>query len=226
MTPLPAPAPGVAPENGLATFGKPLLLAGGLTAAALALNTLPITATLRDVASGHPADALTLVAVGTIACAIGLPRQLVAFAAGYTFGLAPAIALALAAQLAAAAANLFWARIVGRNFVRRRLPRRLAHLDAVLAARPFTATLAIRLFPVGNNLAFNLLAGVASLSAVPFLAASAIGYLPQTVIFVLIGHGSRFDRGTDLAIGAGLLVVSSLLALVLFRRARAPAVNP
>ncbi len=217
-SPIPGPPP--VPINGLAAFGKPLLLASGFTAAALALNRLPVTETLHDMASGHPADAATLVVIGAIACAVGLPRQLVAFTAGYGWGLIPATALALAAQLAGSAANLFWARAIGRDFVRRRLAGRLARLDAALAARPFAATLAVRLFPVGNNLAFNLLAGVASLRAVPFLTASAIGYLPQTVIFVLIGHGSQLDHGIELAIGATLLVVSSLLALVIVRRTR------
>jgi uncharacterized membrane protein YdjX (TVP38/TMEM64 family) len=198
-------------------LGRTLLLAAGLTGAALALRMLPIAAELHDLASGRPIDAVSLVVIGAIACAIGLPRQAVAFAAGYGWGLVMATALALAAQMIGCAINLFWARALGQNFVRRRLGRRIARLDTVLANRPFTATLALRLLPTGNNLALNLLAGVSSLRATPFLAASAIGYLPQTIIFVLLGQGSGVGRGTEIAIGVSLLVISVLLALWIFR---------
>jgi uncharacterized membrane protein YdjX (TVP38/TMEM64 family) len=200
-----------------AVLGKALLLAGGLTGAALALRILPITARLHDMPSGHPIDAVSLIAIGALACAIGVPRQVVAFVAGYGWGPLLGTALALVAQMGGCAADLFWARAVGRNFARRRLAGRLARLDTALASRPFAATLAIRLLPTGNNLALNLLAGVSSLRAAPFLAASAIGYLPQTVIFALMGHGSELGRGTDLAISISLLVVSGLLALLIFR---------
>jgi uncharacterized membrane protein YdjX (TVP38/TMEM64 family) len=203
--------------NAGASLGKMLLLAGGLIGAALALTMLRATARLHTMPLGHPLDAVGLVALGAIACAVGVPRQMVAFVAGYGWGLLPGTALALAAQMVGCAANLFWARAVGRDFARRWISGRLARLDTVLARRPFTATLAIRLLPVGNNLALNLVAGVSSLPASSFLAASAIGYLPQTVIFVVMGQGSQVGRGIELAISISLLVVSSLLALLILR---------
>lgn len=198
-------------------LGKMLLLAGGLIGAALVLGTLPVTATLHEMPSGHPADALGLVALGAIACAVGVPRQAVAFVAGYGWGPVPAIVLALAAQMMGCVTNLFWARAVGRDFTRRRIGGRLARLDSALSSRPFAATLALRLLPVGNNLALNLLAGLSSLPASAFLAASAIGYLPQTVIFVLMGRGSQLGHTTEIAISIALLVASTLCALLMFR---------
>ena len=193
-----------------------LLLAGGLIGAAIALKLLPGTSGLQALPAAHFSMA-ALVALGTIACAVGVPRQVVAFVAGYGWGLLPGIALALSAQLVACAANLFWARAIGRDFVRRRLGTRLTRINAILTRRPFAATLAIRLLPVGNNLALNLLAGLSSLPAAPFLAASAIGYLPQTIIFVLMGRGIQFGRTTELTISFSLLIISSLLALLIFR---------
>jgi uncharacterized membrane protein YdjX (TVP38/TMEM64 family) len=198
-------------------LGKTLLLAAGLTAAALALRMVPLAVRLHDIPSGGPVDAVSVVVIGAISCAIGLPRQAVAFAAGYGWGLVMGTTLALAAQMVGCAANLFWARAVGQDFVRRRFGRRIQRLDTVVANRPFAATLALRLLPTGNNLALNLLAGVSSVRATPFLTASAIGYLPQTIIFVLLGQGSEVGRGTEVAIGVSLLVVSGLLALWIFR---------
>lgn len=200
-----------------AGLGKMLLLAGGLLGAAIVLKLLPVTDELHTIPTGRPSDAVGLVLLGALACAVGIPRQVVAFIAGYGWSLLPGVLLALAAQLIGCATNLFWARAVGRNFVRRRLATRLARLDRILAKRPFAATLALRLLPVGNNLALNLLAGLSSLPAVPFFAASAIGYLPQTFIFVLLGRGSQIGRTAELAISLSLLVISSLLALFIFR---------
>lgn len=200
------------------TLARPMLFASGLAGAAIALNALPISQTLHA-PGGDATHAASLVIFGAIACAVGVPRQLVAFAAGYAWGLGPAILLALAAQMAGCAVDLFWARAVGRDFVRRHLSGRIARFDATLAARPFAATIALRLLPIGNNLAVNLLAGISSLRPVPFLFGSAIGYLPQTVIFALIGHGGRLGHHVDLAIGAALLIVSSAIGVVLFRRA-------
>ena len=121
-----------------ASLGKMLLLAGGLIGAAIAVKLLPGTGGLQSLPTAHLSVA-GLVALGAIACAVGVPRQVVAFVAGYGWGLLPGIALALAAQLVGCAANLFWARAVGRDFVRRRLGTRLARINTILARRPFAA---------------------------------------------------------------------------------------
>lgn len=196
--------------------GRSLLFAGGLAGAAIALNKLPITNSLRE-PGGDAVHVASFIAMGAVACAVGIPRQVVALAAGYAWALGPAVLLAIAAQIVGCAANLFWARAVGRDFVRRHLGRRVARFDARLAARPFAVTLALRLLPLGNNLAVNLLAGVASLRVAPFLLASAIGYVPQTVIFALMGRGSRLGHGTEIGVAAILFVASALLGIAILR---------
>jgi uncharacterized membrane protein YdjX (TVP38/TMEM64 family) len=79
----------------------------------------------------------------------------------------------------------------------------------------------IRLLPVGNNLITNLLAGVSSAPLVSFLAGSLIGYLPQTVIFVLLGSGIHVQPVWSTAISVALFVASGLLGAFLYRRMRA-----
>jgi uncharacterized membrane protein YdjX (TVP38/TMEM64 family) len=133
--------------------------------------------------------------------------------------------LSLAAQVAGCALSYLWARAVGRGWAERRLAGRFGHrlrpLRDVLAGSPFNATLALRLLPVGNNLALNLLAGMAGVSLVPFLAGSAIGYLPQTVVFALLGKGIRVDGAWQLGLGIGLFVVSAVIGLMLLRQHQA-----
>jgi uncharacterized membrane protein YdjX (TVP38/TMEM64 family) len=149
----------------------------------------------------------------------------VAFLGGYAFGTVLGTALGLAAQLLGCAAAYGWARLLGRDWAERRLRGRFGHrlrpLRDALTANPFEATLALRLLPVGNNLALNLLAGMAGLKALPFLAGSAIGYLPQTVIFALLGKGIRVEGVWQLALAGALLAVSVGIGLWLLRRHKA-----
>ena len=77
----------------------------------------------------------------------------------------------------------------------------------------------LRLLPVGNNVLLNVAAGVSGVSAGWFLVGSAIGYLPQTIVFALLGGGTRFDRRLELALAAGLFLASALVGLALYRRA-------
>jgi uncharacterized membrane protein YdjX (TVP38/TMEM64 family) len=205
------------------------LLAGGLAAAGLLLRALGaapgtewVDLYVRD--RGLLGETLFVLAAAA-ATLVGVPRQAVAFLGGYAFGAAVGVALALLAQLLGCVAAFLWARAVGQDWVERRLQGRfgprLRPLVETLRAHPFQAALALRLFPVGNNLALNLLAGVSGIAAGPFLAASALGYLPQTVVFALLGKGIRVDGAWQMGLSAALLAASVGLGIWLMRRHRA-----
>jgi len=209
-------------------LAKLAMLAAGLVAGGLLLRALGaapgtdwVDRYIRDEGVGGE---LLFIAVAAAATAVGVPRQSAAFLGGYAFGTVMGAALALAAQLVGCAAAYFWARAVGRGWAERRLNGRfgprLRPLVERLRGNPFAAALALRLLPVGNNLALNLLAGLSGIAAGPFLAASALGYLPQTVIFALLGKGVRVDGAWQMALAAGLLAVSVALGLWLLRRQR------
>jgi uncharacterized membrane protein YdjX (TVP38/TMEM64 family) len=201
----------------LALLWKPVLLLAGLLAAGLALRS-----GLGREALDAPAQAgpVVFVLVATVAGALGVPRQVTAYAAGLGYGLWTGCALAMLAQILSCGVDFIWARAIARDWAARRMRGRLARLDAALSRNPFTVTLTLRLLPVGNNLALNLLAGVSAVAAWPFLAASALGYLPQTVVFVLLGSGVRVGRTEQLALAAALFVVASLIGFYLLRRTR------
>ena len=205
---------------------RPLLLLTGLVMAGLALQTLAggdPSRVLASLAAGrNAASAASFVAVAALLCAVGVPRQIVAYAAGYAFGFWTGVALSLAAQLGACAADFGWARGLAGSWVRKMLGNRrrglLIHIDGLLTETPFAATLTLRLLPVGSNLLLNLLAGVSAIPVLPFLGASAVGYLPQTVIFALVGSGVRVEQPIQLALGAGLFVAATGLGILLLRR--------
>ena len=202
----------------LGLLWKPILLLGGLLIAGLALRSGWGRSALDAPAQAGPAG---FVLFAAIACAVGVPRQVVAYAAGLGFGTWPGCVLALIAELAGCAADFLWARVVARDWAARRITGRLARLDGQLSRHPFGATLTLRLLPVGSNILLNLLAGVSAVAMGPFLLASLIGYVPQTVVFALLGGGVRVDRNEQLVLAGGLFVLASLLGLWLMRRIRA-----
>lgn len=216
----------------LRALAKPALFMAGLVVAGLGFRAVqqaggfdPAAIARLVGASGVPGEVL-FIALGAIGCAVGLPRQAVAFAGGYVYGLAHGLAVALVAILLGLCLGFWWARLVGRGWAARRIGGRLARFDRFIAANPFSATLTLRLLPVGNNSALNLLAGLSGVAFVPFIAGSAIGYLPQSLVFALLGSGVAVDRSVQVALGVGLFVVSALLGAVLLarhRRARALA---
>jgi len=159
-------------------------------------------------------------AVGAVLTAIGFPRQAVCFLGGYAFGLGLGTGLGTLASLFGCALAFFYARLMGRGFVLHRFPERIRHIDDFLHANPFSMTLLVRLLPVGSNVVTNLAAGVSGVRAIPFLLGSVIGYLPQTIIFTLLGSGIHVDPAARIASSVVLFVVSGALGLWLFRRYR------
>ncbi len=204
-------------------IGRAAMLVAGLLVAGYALRALgpDILHAVKPTLAG----AGLLICGGALLCAVGLPRQLVAFAGGFAFGALVGGAMALVAQLAGCMAAFFWARWLGRDFARRRLRGRWRTMDRVLGGHPFTATLTLRMLPVGNNLLLNLLAGVSGLPAVPFLAATLIGYLPQTAIFAMLGSGVHVQRSVQVGLAAVLFLLSAGLGALLARRARLAVVG-
>ena len=55
----------------------------------------------------------------------------------------------------------------------------------------------------------------------PFFAGSAIGYIPQTVIFALLGSGIHLDPVLRITTAVVLFVISGMIGVYLFRRYRA-----
>jgi uncharacterized membrane protein YdjX (TVP38/TMEM64 family) len=205
---------------------KPVLLLAGLAGLGLAVRTMGFDPRAAVEAAGRQGP-LGFVLIGTVACAAALPRQVVALAGGYAFGFWPGVVLALVAEILGCAVDFFWARLLGRRaaaaFIERREGGRLHRLDRFLAERAFTATLTLRLLPFGNNFVLNVLAGVSGVAAAPFLAASVLGYVPQTVVFALAGAGASLSDAGQLVLAGGLMAVSIGLGFVLLRRRAVPA---
>ncbi len=163
---------------------------------------------------------LLFVAAGALFASVGLPRQAVAFLGGYGYGLLIGTGLATAAVVLGCMLSFGYGRLAGRGLGGVRVPARIAGVAAFLHDNTFGATVLVRLLPAGSNLLVNLAAGLSGVRAGPFFAGSALGYVPQMLIFALIGSGVRVDPGLRIGIGVLLFLVSGVLGLHLYRRYR------
>jgi uncharacterized membrane protein YdjX (TVP38/TMEM64 family) len=174
----------------------------------------------QEVRGKGVAGELLFVAAGGFATALAAPRQIVSFLGGYAFGLGLGMALALAATEFGCLLAFFYARVIGRPLVAKRLGARVRRLEDFLAANPFSMTLLIRLLPVGSNFATSLAAGVSRVPARPFLLGSLVGYVPQTFVFTLAGSGVEVGGGLRLAFAVVFFVISGAIGIWLYRRYR------
>ena len=206
-------------------LSRSLLLAGGLAMAGLALRWLAPGIVDggfgRSVATNGIAGIAEFLGLGAIACAIGLPRQVVCFAGGLAFGAAGGTALALTATLIGCLADFLWVRLAAREWARLRLLARfprLASADRFLGENPFTAILTLRLLPVGSSLMVSLVSGLSAAPVGAFALATAIGALPQTLVFALLGSGIGLGHLAQVVLAAALFIASGLLGTWLMRR--------
>jgi uncharacterized membrane protein YdjX (TVP38/TMEM64 family) len=166
------------------------------------------------------AGGMLFLAVGALATALSLPRQVLAFLGGYAFGFVSGTLLTTLATLLGCVLGFYYARWFGRAWVQQHFPGRLRKLDDFLRRHPFSMALVIRLLPVGHNASTNLLAGVSSVRGLPFFAGSTLGFLPQNLVFALAGSGVDLDPGLRTTLAAVLLLISTVLGVWLYRQHR------
>ncbi len=181
------------------------------------LNKSWIDSSIRD--HGLRGEIL-LITIGGVFVAVGLPRQVISFLAGYGLGFATGLLVALAATTLGCIITFFYARFLGRNFVARKFPTKIHRVDNFLADNPFAMTLLIRFLPAGSNLLTNLAAGVSKVGAMPFIFGSAIGYIPQTAVFALVGSGISIDPFWRISLSVLLFLICGGLGIHLYRRYR------
>jgi uncharacterized membrane protein YdjX (TVP38/TMEM64 family) len=164
--------------------------------------------------------ALLFLLMGAVFTGIGLPRQIIGFLGGYAFNTVAGALLGTLAALLGCMLTFAYARLFGRGLLRARLGARAQRFDAFIHAHPFSMTLLIRLLPVGSNALTNLAAGMSSIPARIFFAATFIGYLPQSLVFALVGSGVHIAPGLKLGGAVALFLLSGALGAYLYRRNR------
>ena len=185
------------------------------------LNEAWIDANIRE---NGTAGGLLFLAIGGAFTAVGFPRQAVSFLAGFAFGLVAGTLLALTATTIGCVVTFSFSRFLARRWVSMHFGVRIDRADEFFRANTFAATLLIRFLPLGSNFVTNLVAGVSKAAAAAFVGGSALGYIPQTFNFALLGSGISLEPGLRISLSVVLFLLSAALGVHLFRRYRQGAV--
>ena len=170
---------------------------------------------------GHGVNgALLFLLMGGVFTAIGLPRQIIAFLGGYAFSIGLGTLLGALAAVLGCMLSFGYARLFGKGFLRAKLGESAGRFDHFIHEHPFSMTVLVRLLPVGSNLLTNLDAGISSIRPAAFFSGTLLGYLPQTLVFALVGSGVHIAPTLKLSLAIGLFLVSGALGAYLYRRFR------
>jgi len=163
---------------------------------------------------------LLFIGVTTLLISVGISRQLVAFLAGYGFGFMGGFLLSMVAVIAGCVITFYCTRLLLREFLSRHFGARIRRLVDFIRNHTFSATLLVRLLPVGNNWMVNIAAGASAVRGVPFFLGSTLGFIPQMLVFALVGSGSQLQQFWQVAIAMAMFVLAAFLGVWLFARFR------
>jgi uncharacterized membrane protein YdjX (TVP38/TMEM64 family) len=167
-----------------------------------------------------PAGELLFVLVCALLGSVGLSRQVIAFLAGYAFGVGYGFVLSMLAVVAACMTTFYVSRFLLRSFMWRHFSERIRQVDNFIRDNTFMMALLIRLLPLGSNWMANIAAGASGVRSVPFFTGSALGYMPQMLIFSLVGSGARVDKFWQVVLAMVLFVVAAVIGGYLYRKYR------
>lgn len=156
--------------------------------------------------------------IGAAATAVGLPRQFFAFAAGFSFGVIGGVVLSSIGAIAGCALTYSVSRKWLANYVYKRFPSAVDSLNKLIEKDAFFKIVVLRMQPLGTNFLTNVCAGVTTISPGLFLSSSWLGYLPQMMVFSLLGAGVRIGSSTYMIYSMLMLVISVAIGVWLYRR--------
>jgi uncharacterized membrane protein YdjX (TVP38/TMEM64 family) len=159
--------------------------------------------------------ALTLLAILT---SIGLPRQVAAFSCGYIFGIISGTLIATLAATIGCMLTLFIAKTFFREKVLNIYPEKLNHISTFFSTHTFSKALIIRLLPAGSNFLTNVLAGIANIKLIPYVSGTCVGFIPQMLIFSLLGAGVKVGEQQQIILSLCLFIVALVFGYWLYRK--------
>jgi uncharacterized membrane protein YdjX (TVP38/TMEM64 family) len=180
------------------------------------------TALIASLQSGHDHISLAIIffIIFATTTAVGFPALPFTVAAGAIFGHLLGSTLSWGAALVGMMLGYALARGIGRESARRWFTKHSVGA-ALTQSTSFQTLLRLRLLPFVPLSVVNFAAGLARTRFSVYVAASAIGVLPATVIFAYFAdslvrgiQGARTHAYWDLSIASGLLMVVSLVPMI------------
>lgn len=145
------------------------------------------------------------------------PRVLVAFLLGYLFGVVNGLLATLLVSGLSLTLTYWAATMVLKPIVMAKFDAKAQRFQQWMGYGTVRKTLIVRLLPVGSNFVTNLIAGATRIHYWRFLLGSMLGYIPQALVFTLMGSGVGFAQSTQVLIGAVLFIVAGVLGWYLYK---------
>jgi uncharacterized membrane protein YdjX (TVP38/TMEM64 family) len=169
----------------------------------------------------------TVAAIGIAylgAALAALPVAAVTMVAGYSYGVGWGMAVVVPVAILGALASF----AVGRTVLRKRLERRLRRdrrfvaIDRAIGEEGFRITLLVRLSPILPFGVLNYALSATSVRPATYTAATALGTLPGTLLYVYLGsmaHGATSGGGFAMQLVWWTGLGATILAVVAITRA-------
>lgn len=187
---------------------------------------------IRDLGPWAAAGFVAVYAVATVAW---VPGSLLTLAGGAIFGLVAGTAWSLAGALIGSTLAFLVARYLARSAVEQRLSgsRRLSAVDEAIESEGAKVVFLLRLSPVFPFNALNYALGLTGVRLRDFVAASAVGMIPGTFLYVYAGHtadqvvtaAAGQPRGAGYYALLGLGLVATVVVTILVTRAARRALH-
>lgn len=193
----------------------------------IAVVDLPAVESARDWLDRSGPAGPVLLALGVGIALLGpVPRTALSVLAGLVAGFWTGLAISLAGGMLGGVGAFALGRLLGRPAVAALGGPRLARADRFLDARGFAAVLTLRLFPAAPFTVTSYASGLSAVRPGAYLAATAIGLVPSTVLQVGAGASvEHLDRWAGLlatpaatAVAVAVLLAAGGLALWWHRR--------
>lgn len=196
----------------------------GLTLAIMLLGLLigqeGILSALEGIVNNNALGAIILLLILSLAMSIGLPRQVAAFSAGYFIGWQLGFTIALLAAITGCLITFFCARYFFYKKITTLFPKKSKKLITFFARDTFTKALIIRLIPAGSNFLTNVIAGAVRAPYKPYLMGTFVGFIPQMLVFSLLGNGIKLGQTTQISISVVLIILAGILSFYLVKKAK------
>ena len=152
--------------------------------------------------------------------ALGLPRVAVCAAGGAVYGAAIGVVVNTIASVLGSLGPYQIGKSVLRKTMKRRLGARFETWKDRFRKRGFFWTLNLRLFPAANATLTGLICGACKVTVWEYMAATALGTIPQTVIFTMLGSGATKGKTSQIVIGGLIFVIVAGLQYAYAQRAK------
>jgi uncharacterized membrane protein YdjX (TVP38/TMEM64 family) len=155
------------------------------------------------------------------ATAFFLPMTPFSVAGGFIFGTLMGAGLAIIGATLGATVSFLIARWLGRDAVELWAGRhaKVVKIDDEAAKHGFWVILILRLLPFIPYNGINVAAGLSRIRPSDYIAATALGLIPDILLLSYVGHTSRAPGSPEFYIAVGVAVCISLIAFFCHRYA-------